>query len=94
MVQTCHCTCMYIYDSVLVDVTELHNLVGLSMFDDNDQTMDRVALLHTVGSTLAPLIYELDIDSGLSGFLKACEPVWRAIEATPQLPNSFVSCFC
>ena len=79
------------YDYFLADVTELHNLVGLSMFEDNAQTMDRVAQLHTVGSAIAPLVYELDVDSGLSGFLQACEPVWKAIEVNPQLTVSFVS---
>lgn len=62
------------------------------MLEDNAATMDRVALLHTVGSAIAPLVYKLDPSSGLSGFLKACEPVWKAIEVNPELPDSFVSC--
>lgn len=61
------------------------------MLEDNAHTMDRVALLHTVGSAIAPLVYELEEECGLSGFLKACEPVWKAIEFNRQLPNSFVS---
>ena len=85
---------MYCNNLVLADITELHNLVGLSMFEDNAQTMDRVAQLHTVGSAIAPLVYELDVKSGLIGFLQACEPVWKAIEVNPQLTDSFVSCFC
>ena len=85
-----------LYDSVLTDVTELHNLVGLSLLEDNVHKMDRIAQLHTVGSAIAPLVYKLEVDGGLHGFLKACEPIWKAIEANPRLPNLFVSClwFC
>lgn len=81
-----------LYDPVLTDVTELHNLVGLSLLEDNVHKMDRIAQLHTVGSAIAPLVYKLEADSGLHGFLKACESVWKAIETNPHLPNLFVSC--
>ena len=82
----------HIIHVVLADVTELHNLVGLSILENNVGTMGRIARLHTVGSAIASLVYELDPDSGLCGFLEACEPVWKAIEVNPQLPSSFVSC--
>ena len=71
----------------------MHNLVGLSMIEENACTMDRIAKLHTVGSAIAPLLYNLDADGGLSGFLKACEPVWKAIEKNSELPDAFVSFF-
>ena len=64
------------------------------MLEDNVHTMDRIARLHTVGSAIAPLVYKLEADSGLCGFLAACEPVWKAIEVNLQLPGSFVSCLC
>ena len=85
-------TITHIIQAVIADVSELHNLIGLSMHEDNVCTMDRIAQLHTVGSAIAPLVYKLEADSGLSGFLKACEPVWKAIEVNPELLDSFVSC--
>ena len=61
------------------------------MIEENACTMDRVAKLHTVGSAIAPLVYNLDADGGLCGFLNACEPVWKAIQKNPELPDAFVS---
>ena len=84
--------CTFCIHTVFTDVTELHNLVGLSLLEDNVHKMDRIAQLHTVGSAIAPLVYKLEADSGLHGLLKACEPIWKAIEANPRLPNLFVSC--
>ena len=60
------------------------------MFENDKRTVDRIAKLHTVGSAIAPLVYGLTKDSGLLEFLKACEPIWKALENDPKLSNSFV----
>ena len=52
--------------------------------------MDQIANLHTVGSAIAPLIYGLKKKSGLEQFLKACEPVWEAVDKDRELCDSFV----
>ena len=60
------------------------------MFESDKRTMDRIAKLHTVGSTIAPLVYGLEKGSGLLEFLEACEPVWKALEKDPKFSDSFV----
>ena len=61
------------------------------MFENDKRAVDRIAKLHTVGSAIAPLIYGLKKGSGLVEFLRACEPVWKALEKDPKLSDSFVS---
>ena len=79
--------------SLFTDVTELQTLIGLSVGkdDDNDGTMDPIAQLHTVGSAIAPLVYELKKDSNLPEFVKACEPVWKSMKEIPKLSELLVS---
>ena len=55
----------------MIDVIELQNLIGLSMFEEDAITMDRIAQLHTVGSAIAPLVYDLKKGSNLDVFLRA-----------------------
>ena len=69
-------------------------MVRLSIFEGNAHTMDRIAMLHTVGSAIAPLVYELDEDIGLQNFLEAFKPVWKALDSDHNLCDSFVSHFC
>ena len=40
------------------------------MFEEDACTMDRIAQLHTVGSAIAPLVYDLKKDSNLDVFLE------------------------
>ena len=61
------------------------------MFEGNAHTMDCIAMLHTVGSAIAPLVYEMTKEVGFREFLEAFEPVWKAVEKDPNLSNSFVS---
>ena len=79
---------MYIH--VNTDVTELHTLIGLSWFENDKQNMDRIVKLHTVGSTIAPLVYGLEKASGLSEFLDACIPILEIVEKDPTLCDLFV----
>ena len=39
------------------------------MFEEDVCTMDRIAQLHTVGSAIAPLVYDLPKDSDFDVFL-------------------------
>ena len=80
--------------NLLLDVIELHNLIGLSMFENDKRTMDQIAKFHTVGSAIAPLIYGLKKNSGLVQFLKACEPIWDAVDKDHELCDSFVRHMC
>lgn len=61
------------------------------MFEDNAHTMDHIAMLHTVGSAIAPLVYELNKEVNLWEFIEAFNPVWKAVQADPKLSESFVS---
>lgn len=61
------------------------------MFEGNVHTMDRIAMLHTVGSAIAPLVYELNEEISFQKFLEAFNPVWKAVESDPNLCDSFVS---
>ena len=60
------------------------------MFENDKRTVDWIAKLHTVGLAIAPLVYGLKRKSGLVEFLKACEPVWEAVDKDPKLCDSFV----
>ena len=60
------------------------------MFESDRKAMDQIAKLHTVGSAIASLIYGLKKESGLVQFLKACEPVWEAVDKDHELCDSFV----
>ena len=60
----------------------------MSVFEDDTQTVDRIAKLHTVGSAIAPLIYGLSKTSDFSEFLNAYESVWKAIEDENDLELS------
>ena len=60
------------------------------MFENDKPTMDRIAKLHTVGSAIAPLVYELDRNSGLSEFLEACKPILEVVHKDPKLSDSLV----
>ena len=61
------------------------------MFEDDKRMQDCIVKLHTVGSSLAPLVYDLKKDSGLVEFLKVCEPIWKAVEEKDsKLCDSFV----
>ena len=66
------------------------------MFENDKKTMDHMAMLHTVGSAIAPLIYDLKKKSSLVQFLKACEPIWEALDKDHKLCDSFVrhTCLC
>ena len=61
------------------------------MFEGNAHTMDRIAMLHTVGSAIAPLVYELKKEVSFQEFLEAFKPVWKAVEKDSNLSDSFVS---
>jgi len=41
------------------------------MFEEDACTMDRIVQLHTVGSAIAPLVYDLKKGSDLNVFLRA-----------------------
>ena len=71
-------------------MTQLQKLIGLSMFKNDKGTMDHLAKLHTVGSVISPLVYELEKSSGLTEFLQAYKPIWKAVDKNPKLCDSFV----
>ena len=77
---------------VVVDATELRNLIELSTFEDNVCAMDRIARLHTVGAQIAPLVYDLKENSDFDAFMKICEAVWLVLKANKSLAKSLVSC--
>ena len=63
------CIIYYICIIDYIDVIELQTLIGLSMFEEDPCTMDRIAQLHTVGSAIAPLVYDLLKNSDFDEFL-------------------------
>ena len=61
---------------------------------ESDMETDRIASLHTSCLGFAPLIFDLkeseeqrvDFDQ----LMKACDPVWKAVEADARLPQKLV----
>jgi len=75
-----------------VGATGLQNLIVLSMFEEDVVTMDRIERLHTVGSTIAPLVYDLKTDSSFDEFIMACKIVWKLVEhKVTELSTDLVS---
>lgn len=61
---------------------------------ESDMETDRISSLHTSCLGFAPLIFDLKEDQGhkvnFDLLMKACEPVWKAVEADKRLPQKLV----
>ena len=58
---------------------------------EGDLVHDRLSNLRTVGSGFASLLYKLPETSSCCDLLKACAPVWNALNDYPALPELLVS---
>ena len=75
---------------------ELKVLVDLALISagESDIETDRISSLHTSCLGFAPLIFDLKENQehkvNFDELMKACEPVWKAVEADQSLPQKLV----
>ena len=75
---------------------ELKVLVDLALISagESDMETDRISSLHTSCLGFAPLIYDLKESQehkvNFDQLMKACDPVWKAVEADKTLPKKLV----
>ena len=75
---------------------ELKVLVDLALISagESDMETDRISSLHTSCLGFAPLIFDLkESEEQIVDFdhlMKACEPVWKAVETDTRLPQKLV----
>ena len=76
---------------------ELKVLVDLALISagESDMETDRISSLHTSCLGFAPLIFDLreseDQKVNFDDLIKACDPVWKAVETDHTLPQKLVS---
>ena len=75
---------------------ELKVLVDLALISagESDMETDRISSLHTSCLGFAPLIFDLreseEQKVNFDDLVKACDPVWKAVETDPSLPQKLV----
>ena len=61
---------------------------------ESDMETDRISNLHSSCLGFAPLIFDLketkDHEVSFDLLMKACDPVWKAVEADKTLPKKLV----
>lgn len=81
---------------IFVAPQELKVLVDLALITagESDMETDRISSLHTSCLGFAPLIFDLketeDHKVNFDQLMKACDPVWKAVEADKTLPKKLV----
>lgn len=58
-----------------------------------DMETYKITCLHTSCLGFAPLIFDLKPTFGFEKLMRACEPVWNAVDADPTLPEKLVGLF-
>ena len=83
--------------AIFTATQELKVLVDLALISagESDMETDRISSLHTSCLGFAPLIFELkeseDHKVNFRELMKACDPVWKAVETDQRLPQKLVS---
>ena len=74
---------------------ELKVLVDLAIISagEADVETSKIMCLHTSCLGFAPLIFDLEPTFGFEKLMRACEPVWNAVDADPALPKKLVGLF-
>ena len=74
---------------------ELKVLVDLAIISAGEADMEtyKITCLHTSCLGFAPLIFDLKPTFGFEKLMRACEPVWNAVDADPTLPEKLVGLF-
>ena len=81
---------------IFVAPQELKVLVDLALITagESDMETDRISSLHTSCLGFAPLIFDLketkDHKVSFDQLMKACDSVWKAVEADKTLPKKLV----
>jgi len=82
--------------SIFTATQELKVLVDLALISagESDMETDRISSLHTSCLGFAPLIFDLkespEHKVTFERLMKACDPVWKAVEADQRLPQKLV----
>lgn len=71
---------------------EVDVLVDLALISagETDMEIDKITCLHASCLGFAPLIFDLELSFGFDELIKVCEPVWKAVDADPNLPTKLV----
>ncbi|XP_060604557.1 E3 ubiquitin-protein ligase RNF213-like [Ruditapes philippinarum] len=71
---------------------ELKVFVDLALMSAGDVPlmMDKVKCLHTAVTGYAPLIFELETNSGCKELLEYCQIVWKELESNSNLPKMLI----
>ena len=74
---------------------ELKVLVDLAIISAGEADMEthKITCLHTSCLGFASLIFDLQPTFGFEKLMRACEPVWNAVDADPTLPEKLVGLF-
>ena len=74
---------------------ELKVLVDLAIISagEADVETSKIMCLHTSCLGFASLIFDLEPTFGFEKLMRACEPVWNAVDADPALPKKLVGLF-
>ena len=81
---------------IFVAPQELKVLVDLALITagESDMETDRISSLHTSCLGFAPLIFDIketkDHNVSFDQLMKACDPVWKAVDADKTLPKKLV----
>ena len=81
---------------LFIATQELKVLVDLALISagESDMETDRISSLHTSCLGFAPLIFDLketpERKVNFDLLMKACDPVWKAVEADQRLPHKLV----
>ncbi|CAH3029473.1 unnamed protein product, partial [Porites evermanni] len=72
---------------------ELKVLVDLAIISAGEADMEthKITCLHTSCLGFASLIFDLQPTFGFEKLMRACEPVWNAVDADPTLPEKLVA---
>ena len=106
---SCNCaasnSCLYVEDTkftflsfycfVIADVGQLQNFVqvALATSGEGDMIRDLLSQLHTVGSSYAPLIYDLPKDAYCQALVGRCKGVWGDLDKHPNLSQILVGSY-
>jgi len=74
------------------DTSALSTLVDLAMISagENDLEVDRISNFHTSCLNFAPLIFDVHEELSFEDLMRACQPVWKAVNSDEHLPDKLV----
>ncbi|KAK3585576.1 hypothetical protein CHS0354_036763 [Potamilus streckersoni] len=89
---TCKRLVQWLRNSMEGGLKELKVFVDLASISagEGDMEIAKVNCLHAATTGYAPLIFDLDEDSGYKTLLDKCQIVWKELKADPKLPDKLL----